>query len=136
MTTLAYLKENIIIGDIKKTNPYSIGLNIPRHSNIIEIHGIEREDLKTIASYLFKCIKEMPIAKKISLDKKYKTREGKEVKLFYIFDEIELDDDVYVVRGAVLENDGYWNCKEWTIDGSYYANIPKEGSNYDLVEII
>jgi hypothetical protein len=123
MTTLAYLKENITIGDIKKIKPYSIG---------IELHGMKQEDLETLASYLVKCIKDMPIVKEINLNKKYKTRNGRQVKLFYIFNETELD-CAYVVKGAILETTGYWDCTSWTITGNYYDN--REDLGYDLVEI-
>lgn len=133
MNTLTDLKEKIKVNSIRKSNPYSIGLDVPGHTNIIEIHGMEKEDLNTLASYLVECIREMPITKKVSLNKKYRTRDGWEVKLFHIFNKGELV-NAYVVRGAVFR-EGFWTCEDWDMCGRYYADGQDGEHVLDLVEL-
>ena len=60
---------------------------------------------------------------KISKDKKYKTRNGKEFKLYEIYK--------YEIHGAYFE-DTVWDCQSWSIDGSF---VDGQKTCLDLIEI-
>jgi hypothetical protein len=60
---------------------------------------------------------------KISKDKKYKTKTGKEVKIYEIYDN--------EIHGAYF-NSKEWECHSWSIIGSFIDN---EESCLDLIEI-
>lgn len=62
----------------------------------------------------------------ISMDKKYKTRDGKEVKIYSV--EGNYKDRVH---GAIME-DGKWLFARWTKDGGYSDDYVSE---LDLVEV-
>lgn len=64
----------------------------------------------------------------VDLEKKYKTRGGDPVRLFWIADTGQSQP----VLGAILR-DGVWWTQEWGMDGSYYEYEGKD--LYDLVEI-
>lgn len=65
----------------------------------------------------------------ISLDKKYITRSGHPVKLYFICTE-----GVYPVHGAYLSTDkgeDNWTSKSWTLKGEMYSN---RAFDLDLIE--
>ena len=63
----------------------------------------------------------------ISMDKQYKTKEGKQVKLYAVEEKGH-----FPVHGATLELDGRWDCMCWTDEGkAFRGSITSE----DLVEV-
>jgi hypothetical protein len=63
----------------------------------------------------------------IDLSKKYKTTDGRDVKLYAI----EGDR----VMGAIKHRDGLWRSDDWAVtDGNYYEDGTSSG-NTDLVEV-
>lgn len=77
----------------------------------------------------FELVEATEPAMKIDLSKTYKTRDGKEVRLFAIS-----DDKYYPVVGQAKDGDT-WNNETWTIEGRFY-----EGDDFcrpnDLVEVV
>ena len=67
----------------------------------------------------------------IDLSKKYKTRGGREVKLFHIFKEDEVEEQDTRVHGAVLEVEG-WEADQWYVNGRF---TEAEKHSLDLIEI-
>ena len=61
----------------------------------------------------------------IDKNKKYKTRDGKEVRIYATDGCCK-----YTVHGAVLE-EGSWHAETWSADGKYY----EYSMDYDLVEV-
>jgi len=66
---------------------------------------------------------------KISKEKKYKTRDGREVRIYAT----DTRDGEYPVHGAVLERDGRWHSDVWTEDGFYH--FYKLPSGFNLIEV-
>lgn len=64
----------------------------------------------------------------ISLSKKYKTRDGCDVKLYTV----NSPDEKYPIVGAILE-EGRWSNQTWDPNGYMYAG---ETSYSDLIEVI
>jgi hypothetical protein len=65
----------------------------------------------------------------IEIGKKYKTKDGGEVKLYEI-----LPDQSYAVMGAIRErHTNSWIMAHWTIDGFYYGK--NDEMPFDLVEV-
>lgn len=63
----------------------------------------------------------------ISLDKKYKTRDGQEVKIYSV------DGNCYgYIHGAVMLESGEWELRSWRKDGRFMANSV---TSIDLVEV-
>lgn len=60
----------------------------------------------------------------IDINKKYKTRSGKEIKIYEIYED--------EIHGAYLDN-GKWDHQSWELDGSYFY-CDKE-SCLDLIEV-
>ena len=67
----------------------------------------------------------------IDLSKKYKTRGGREVKLFHSFKEDEVEEQDTRVHGAVLEVEG-WEAAQWYVNGLF---VEGEKHSLDLIEI-
>lgn len=65
----------------------------------------------------------------ISKDKKYETRNGKEVVIYTT----EVDDTDFQIHGAIKERHGVWQMASWTRDGKYTKY--REEHNLDLVEV-
>lgn len=64
----------------------------------------------------------------ISMDKKYKTRDGCAVRIF------SLDcGGNFPVAGAILGREGVWLVERWTMDG-HYISQPRQNCN-DLIEV-
>ena len=63
----------------------------------------------------------------IDIDKKYRTRNGLEVRIYAV----DCGGD-YPVHGAVLEDDETWAIFNWTNDGFLF--IYEGASGYDLIE--
>ena len=64
---------------------------------------------------------------KISMDKKYKTRDGQEVRIYAV----DVEDAEYSVHGAIKYNDG-WVPESWLDHGGYRVDV---SCKYDLIEI-
>jgi hypothetical protein len=63
----------------------------------------------------------------ISLDKKYKTRDGQEVKIYSV------DGNCYgYIHGAVMLESGEWELRSWRKDGRFMASCQ---TMIDLVEV-
>lgn len=91
----------------------------------------ETFDEKRVLAHYYKPERfEMVLARKskIDLSKKYKTREGKEVKLLAFS-----DDRSYPLLGQI-KLDGVWTNETWTFDGQFSQDSGP--SKYDLVEVI
>lgn len=67
----------------------------------------------------------------ISLDKKYRTRDGREARI-YALDGDRLDQ--WPVHGAIKSPDGPWILASWRADGSCRLN-PRLESRNDLIEV-
>lgn len=65
---------------------------------------------------------------KVYLDKQYRTREGKKVRIWTVDAKCESN---FVVRGEVKDDDDEWHSETWTAHGKY--NLVRH-SPYDLVE--
>lgn len=63
----------------------------------------------------------------ISMDKKYQTKEGRQVRIYAIDGAPPSR-----VHGAIKANDGEWSLCSWYPDGTYYRISP---STLDLVEV-
>lgn len=63
----------------------------------------------------------------ISMDKKYRTRDGREVRSYAVDADPE-----YPIHGAVKSDTG-WDMNEWDSDGRYYDSGTESGN--DLIEI-
>jgi hypothetical protein len=63
----------------------------------------------------------------ISLDKTYRTRDGKEVKLYAVH-----EGQNFPVHGAILI-DGKWSATMWSVDGKWHPSGPS--SELDLIEV-
>jgi hypothetical protein len=63
----------------------------------------------------------------IDINKQYKTREGKEVRIYSVD-----TSNINEVHGAVLREGG-WYIEIWNIEGDYLNS--GSSSNYDLVEV-
>ena len=61
----------------------------------------------------------------ISMDKQYRTRDGREVRIYAVDGQ-----KPFSVHGAML-NDGQWAPNEWYDDGTIYRD---HESNADLIE--
>ena len=58
---------------------------------------------------------------KVSKDKKYKTRDGRDVVIYEVYDKEKLFSDSYVVHGVIIEEDGgVGSPTDWRIDGTHY----------------
>lgn len=66
----------------------------------------------------------------ISLDKKYRTRVGREVRLYVT----DCPGD-YPVHGAVKNTNGNWCVKSWTKDGRWLDSVVSEITDDDLIEV-
>lgn len=64
----------------------------------------------------------------IDINKKYKTRDGQDVRIYAT----DIGGD-YPIHGAIRANDG-WALTNWTKDGCYYA-YSQGVSSCDLVEV-
>lgn len=63
----------------------------------------------------------------ISINKKYKTRRGREVRIYAVDAKGN-----YPVHGAIRDPKGQWELESWTTDGEYILN---RTNNMDLIEI-
>ncbi len=63
----------------------------------------------------------------IDINKKYQTRDGREVKIYAIYD-VRGD---YCVHGAVLAKNG-WSSASWTSEGDYWGG---DKNDLDLIEV-
>ena len=63
----------------------------------------------------------------IELGKKYRTRDGREVRI-YAVDGVEGDE----IHGSAKSSDGNWDSYSWSLDGKY--NSPIAGGS-DLIEV-
>ncbi len=63
----------------------------------------------------------------ISMDKKYQTRDGREVKIYEVHDQ-----GPYPVHGAVLHGNG-WSSSSWTSEGRYLLGF--NNHSLDLIEV-
>lgn len=64
---------------------------------------------------------------KIDINKKYTTRDGRQVRLFTT----ESPDPMFPVCGA-LNKDGEWTNQSWSGDGEFLSNT--QASDFDLIE--
>ena len=62
----------------------------------------------------------------IDIDKKYRTRDGREVRIYAVDGRGE-----FQIHGAIKTDVG-WGCSEWKLNGQSYAN--RSGPN-DLIEV-
>ena len=65
----------------------------------------------------------------ISMDKKYRTRDGREVRIYAVD-----GCGKHPVHGAYLTEDG-WKGYNWAADGLAYPPWYVEGNNRDLIEV-
>lgn len=66
---------------------------------------------------------------KIDINKKYRTRDGREVRLFTT----ESRNKSHTVVGEVLNREGEWWTCRWTPDG--FCNEDRSSYSFDLVEV-
>lgn len=66
---------------------------------------------------------------KIEMGKTYKTRDGREVRIYAVD-----GGGLYPVHGAVL-HDGEWNPESWSVDGRWDRLNQRDGNSNDLIEV-
>lgn len=64
----------------------------------------------------------------IEMGKKYKTRDGRDVRIYAVDANKE-----FPIHGAIFDGDNGWQEEAWTADGSYFGS--KKASDCDLIEV-
>ncbi len=64
----------------------------------------------------------------IDINKKYRTRDGREVRLYAV----DVEDEDYQVHGAIRNGSG-WLIASWKANGGYVGGGTEDG--YDLIEV-
>lgn len=64
----------------------------------------------------------------IELGKKYRTRDGREVRIYAVD-----GGGIFPVHGSILQGEG-WTCEMWRDDGGYRTSAA-ESSKFDLIEV-